>query len=104
VLDSCGSAFLAQVRESRPPAEQRAGPQGEFRVDVVLAPGIILDLDGYAWHSTPEHKQHDDAPAKLAAQKAIRSLSPRGATCGTTRRSWRTNSLGSSSNALVATR
>ena len=42
-------------------AEQRAGPEGEFRVDFVLVPGIVFELDGYTWHSSPEHKQRDEA-------------------------------------------
>ena len=61
VLESRGSAFLRRYAIPVLAAEQRAGPEGEFRVDFVLVPGIILELDGYVWHFSPEHKQRDEA-------------------------------------------
>jgi len=62
VLESrTARAFLAQGVQL-PPAEVTAGPDGEYRLDFAVAEGnVALEVDGYAWHSSPEHKQRDEA-------------------------------------------
>ena len=40
--------------------------EGRYRLDVQLEGRLFVELDGYAYHWSPEHKSHDDArPNKL---------------------------------------
>jgi very-short-patch-repair endonuclease len=41
-------------------AEVTAGEDGEYRIDFLLSPDLIVEVDGYVWHFSPEHKQRDD--------------------------------------------
>ena len=34
---------------------------GRYRLDVQLEPHLFLELDGYAYHWSPEQKRYDDA-------------------------------------------
>jgi hypothetical protein len=61
VLESRGASFLQRHQIPVLGAEVRQGPEGEFRVDFLLVPGVIFELDGYVWHFSPEHKQRDEA-------------------------------------------
>lgn len=37
-----------------------SGPNGEYRVDVMLSETVVLEVDGHRYHSTPEQKQYDE--------------------------------------------
>jgi very-short-patch-repair endonuclease/predicted transcriptional regulator of viral defense system len=39
--------------------EVRMGPDGRYRVDVVLAPTLIMEVDGFAYHAGPEQMAED---------------------------------------------
>jgi hypothetical protein len=39
--------------------EVRIGPEGRYRVDIVLAPGVIMEVDGFAYHWDPEQAAED---------------------------------------------
>ena len=39
--------------------EVRVGPDGRYRVDIVLAPGVIMEVDGFAYHFDPEQLAED---------------------------------------------
>lgn len=41
--------------------EVRAGPAGRYRIDFVIAPRLAVEVDGYAYHWSPEDKAYDDA-------------------------------------------
>jgi hypothetical protein len=45
-----------------PDIERRAGPEGEYRLDLSW-PAVLfaVEVDGYVWHFTPEHKARDEA-------------------------------------------
>ena len=34
---------------------------GRYRIDLKLDERLFVELDGYAYHWSPEHKQYDDA-------------------------------------------
>lgn len=36
------------------------GPDGEYRVDSLLSPTVAVEVDGYAYHHTPEQKTRDE--------------------------------------------
>jgi hypothetical protein len=35
------------------------GPEGEYRVDYSLVHPVMLEMDGYLWHFSPEHQSRD---------------------------------------------
>lgn len=37
-----------------------AGPDGRYRLDVSLDPGVAVEVDGHRYHSTPEQKSYDE--------------------------------------------
>jgi very-short-patch-repair endonuclease len=37
-----------------------AGPAGEYRLDVLLDPGVAVEVDGHSHHSTPAQKAYDE--------------------------------------------
>lgn len=37
-----------------------AGPDGEYRLDVMLSETVALEVDGHVYHSTPEQKRYDE--------------------------------------------
>lgn len=41
--------------------EVRYGPDGQYRIDFVIAPGIAVEVDGFAHHWSPEAKTRDEA-------------------------------------------
>lgn len=41
-------------------SEVVAGPDGAYRIDTVLAPGVAAEVDGHRFHSTPEQKAYDE--------------------------------------------
>jgi hypothetical protein len=41
--------------------EVRSGPDGRYRLDFVLTPPVAVEVDGYAYHWSPEAKAHDEA-------------------------------------------
>ena len=59
-LERRGIGFLKQYRIPCLSREVVAGPDGEYRIDYVLAPEVAWELDGYAWHFSPEHKARDE--------------------------------------------
>lgn len=40
--------------------EVKAGPDGRYRVDVLLDPAVAMEVDGFRYHSTPEQKAYDE--------------------------------------------
>jgi hypothetical protein len=39
--------------------EVRMGPGGRYRVDILLAPNVVMEVDGFAYHSDPEQMAED---------------------------------------------
>lgn len=39
--------------------EVHMGPDGRYRVDILLAPGVVMEVDGFAHHSDPEQVAED---------------------------------------------
>jgi hypothetical protein len=60
VLESRTTRFLARHRIAIEQTEVVDGPDGEYRIDFSLAYPVMLEVDGYVWHYTPEHKARDD--------------------------------------------
>jgi hypothetical protein len=60
VLESRTLAFLARYRIPVESSEIIAGPDGEYRVDFCLVHPVMLEVDGYVWHYSPEHTARDE--------------------------------------------
>jgi hypothetical protein len=58
-LESRTLAFLTRYRIPIEASEVVQGPDGEYRVDFSLVPPVMLEVDGYVWHYSPEHLQRD---------------------------------------------
>ncbi len=41
--------------------EVRSGPDGRYRIDFVLTPPVAVEVDGYAYHRSPEAKARDES-------------------------------------------
>jgi hypothetical protein len=41
--------------------EVHAGPDGRYRIDFSLPPPVVLEVDGFAYHWSPEAKAYDEA-------------------------------------------
>lgn len=41
--------------------EVRIGSDGRYRIDFLIAPRLVVEVDGYAHHWSPEDKAYDDA-------------------------------------------
>jgi hypothetical protein len=41
--------------------EVRSGPDGRYRIDFVLNPPVAVEVDGYAYHWSPEAKARDES-------------------------------------------
>lgn len=41
--------------------EIHAGPDGRYRLDFLVMPGLAVEVDGFVYHWSPEAKSHDDA-------------------------------------------
>jgi hypothetical protein len=41
--------------------EARTGPDGRYRLDISLAPRVAVEVDGFAFHWSPEAKAYDEA-------------------------------------------
>src|SRR5262249_13508936 len=39
--------------------EVKMGPGGRYRVDVLLAPRVVMEVDGFAYHADPEQVAED---------------------------------------------
>jgi hypothetical protein len=39
--------------------EVKMGPDGRYRVDILLAPRVVMEVDGFAYHSDPEQVAED---------------------------------------------
>src|SRR4029077_12012145 len=60
LLESRTLAFLARYGIPVQGCEIVAGPEGEYRIDFSLVPPVMLEMDGYVWHFSPEHTARDD--------------------------------------------
>ena len=40
-------------------AEVKAGPDLSYRVDILVAPGLAVEVDGYAYHNGPKQMAED---------------------------------------------
>jgi very-short-patch-repair endonuclease len=59
VLESRALRLLRQHGIVPMGVEVRAGPDGRYRVDILLVPGVVMELDGFAYHSDPEQMAED---------------------------------------------
>ncbi|MDE3204497.1 MAG: type IV toxin-antitoxin system AbiEi family antitoxin domain-containing protein [Acidobacteriota bacterium] len=41
--------------------EVKIGPDGRYRIDFLIATHLVVEVDGYAYHWSPEDKAYDDA-------------------------------------------
>ena len=37
------------------------GRHGQYRIDFLIAPGLVVEVDGFAYHWSPEAKARDEA-------------------------------------------
>lgn len=44
-----------------PGREVRAGPDGRYRIDISLVPPVMVEVDGFAFHWSPEAKAYDES-------------------------------------------
>lgn len=52
---------LLHVAGLRPLAtEVRVGESGRYRIDILVAPRLVVEVDGFAYHHSPEQKSHDE--------------------------------------------
>jgi len=61
VLESEILSLFARWRIPVQGREVYAGPDGRYRVDISLAYPVMVEVDGFAYHWTPEAKAHDEA-------------------------------------------
>jgi hypothetical protein len=60
VLESRVLRLLASAGIVPVGSEVRMGEGGRYRVDVLLTPLVVLEVDGYAYHWSPEQKTEDE--------------------------------------------
>jgi hypothetical protein len=60
VLESRTLAWLARYHLPVEGCEIVAGLEGEYRIDFNLAYPVMLEMDGYVWHFSPEHTARDE--------------------------------------------
>jgi hypothetical protein len=62
VLESRALRLIMAAGLPLPEIEYQVGPEGEYRLDFAW-PDILLtiEVDGYVWHFSPEHKARDEA-------------------------------------------
>jgi very-short-patch-repair endonuclease len=59
VLESRALRLLRQFGVEPLATEVRMGPEGRYRVDVLLAPNVVMEVDGFAYHWDPEQVAED---------------------------------------------
>jgi very-short-patch-repair endonuclease len=59
VLESRTLRLLRQHLIEPLGCEVRMGPGGRYRVDVLLAPRVVMEVDGFAYHADPEQVAED---------------------------------------------
>jgi very-short-patch-repair endonuclease len=59
VLESRTLRLLRQHRIQPLACEVRMGPGGRYRVDLLLAPRVVMEVDGFAYHADPEQVAED---------------------------------------------
>jgi hypothetical protein len=60
VLESRALRLLHEVGVEPLATEVRAGPDGRYRIDMLLAPKLVMEVDGRAYHATPEQSRADE--------------------------------------------
>lgn len=60
VLESRLHRLLARAGVRPLAVEVHAGPDACYRLDCVLAPTLAIEVDGFAYHASPEQKGHDE--------------------------------------------
>jgi len=62
VLESKTMRLLTRHKLPIPHCELKAGPDGEYRLDFAYTDlALMVEVDGYAWHFSPEHLRRDHA-------------------------------------------
>jgi very-short-patch-repair endonuclease len=59
VLESRTLRLLRQHGIKPLACEVRMGPDGRYRIDILLAPRVVMEVDGFAYHSNPEQVAED---------------------------------------------
>ncbi|MHB8506647.1 MAG: hypothetical protein ACYDEN_13170 [Acidimicrobiales bacterium] len=60
VLESRFLRLLAGARIHPVGVEVQAGPEGRYRIDTQLTATLFVEVDGYAYHHSPEQKANDE--------------------------------------------
>ena len=60
VLESRFLRLLASAGINPLATEVRVGPHGRYRLDTQLAPRVFAEVDGFAYHASPEAKADDE--------------------------------------------
>lgn len=61
VLEAHVRRLVLATDLAEPAVEQRAGDEGEYRLDIAWNPiRFAVEVDGYAWHFSPAHKERDE--------------------------------------------
>ena len=62
VLEAHTQRLIVRANLPLPVIECRAGDEGEYRLDLAWAAILFaVEVDGYAWHWSPEHTRRDEA-------------------------------------------
>ncbi|MDQ1413616.1 MAG: hypothetical protein QOE07_2204 [Acidimicrobiaceae bacterium] len=60
VLEAHTRRLVDSTRLPHPEVEVRVGEDGEYRLDIAWRPVFFaVEVDGYAWHFSPEHQERD---------------------------------------------
>lgn len=60
VLESMVLRLLRRGGIEPAAVEVAAGPDRRYRIDTLLVDGVAMEVDGHAYHSTPEQKAYDE--------------------------------------------
>lgn len=61
VLEAQALRLFRRYRIAVMGREVVVGPGGRYRIDFLIAPGLAVEVDGFAYHWSPEAKAYDDA-------------------------------------------
>lgn len=60
-LEAEALSLLARWKVPVSGREVRAGPDGRYRIDISLVPPVMVEVDGFAFHWSPEAKAYDES-------------------------------------------
>ena len=74
VLESRTMRLLRQAAITPLAAEVKAGPDLSYRVDILIAPGLAVEVDGYTYHNGPEQMTEDARRRNRLSLSGVQTL------------------------------